>query len=239
MKDSIIKGKKLKNTVVAVGCISMLVIILFSPLNFYLYKFSFYNSLYEKNNVYSVIDREDAKKLTSQVFEFFSSNTPFEEFTLKSRFKYFTENEINHLDDVRILLDRIKIVFWISVAAAILCTAVLYEKKYLFYLKNILKIFIISSAAMAGLMLILYFFGSNFSSLFERFHYIFFPQGNWAFSADALLINIFPFGFFYDFFYRLLTASFAVAVILLVLSAAATALINFFLKKERLKRAGK
>jgi uncharacterized membrane protein len=36
----------------------------------------------------------------------------------------------------------------------------------------------------------------GFDQLFTLFHYIVFPQGNWQFPADSLLIQTFPLAFF-------------------------------------------
>jgi uncharacterized membrane protein len=81
----------------------------------------------------------------------------------------------------------------------------------------------------------LYFFGNNFISLFENFHYIFFPQGNWAFPEGSLIITIFPFGFFYDFFFRLLLSSLLISIILLFAGVAGIILSNRKIRKKTLK----
>ena len=84
----------------------------------------------------------------------------------------------------------------------------------------------ISSTVLICLFILLYFFGNNFWALFDKFHYIFFPQGNWAFPEGSLIITIFPFGFFSDFFFKLITVSLVIAVILLALAIAGTVIAN-------------
>lgn len=189
---------------------------LFSPLTFLVYNFNFYNKLYEKNNVYEILDRSDAEKITRQVFEFFKSGKEFENFKLKGNINYFNDDEIKHLLDVKILLNKIFILFYCCLAAFLLLTLLLYLiiKKTYRFLCNISLVFLISSSVFILLVLLLYFLGSNFSGLFEKFHFIFFPQGNWAFPEGSLIITIFPFGFFYDFFFKIILYSFIMALVL-------------------------
>ena len=80
--------------------------------------------------------------------------------------------------------------------------------------------FLISSSVFIFFVLLLYFFGNNFLELFENFHLIFFPQGNWAFPEGSLIITIFPFGFFYDFFFKLILNSLIIALVLFALGIA-------------------
>jgi uncharacterized membrane protein len=94
-------------------------------------------------------------------------------------------------------------------------------------LKNISLSALISSAILISLFILLYFFGNNFWALFEKFHYIFFPQGNWAFPEGSLIITIFPFGFFSDFFYKLITVALVISVVLLAGAIAGTAVANY------------
>ncbi|MBM3706694.1 MAG: DUF1461 domain-containing protein, partial [Actinobacteria bacterium] len=178
------------------------------------------------------LDKNDVKILTESVFEFFRSNKPFESFQLKSGIDYFNENEISHLNDVRILLNRIMLAFYISAGLFIIVLIFLADKKYLFFLRNIAVIFVISTSAMLFFLISLYILGNNFSGLFKNFHLVFFPQGNWAFPEDALIINIFPFGFFYDFFFRLLSSSFFVSLFLLAFSVPVLVISNKLISKK-------
>jgi len=82
------------------------------------------------------------------------------------------------------------------------------------FLRGISLIFLISSSVFILFVSLLYFFGNNFFELFENFHLIFFPQGNWAFPQGSLIITIFPFGFFYDFFFKLILNSLIIALVL-------------------------
>jgi integral membrane protein (TIGR01906 family) len=190
---------------------------LFAPLSFYVFNFKFYTGLYEKNGVYETIDRGDAVILTNSVIDFFKTGKDFQEFTLKNNLEYFNNDEISHLKDVKILLDKIFILFYSSILLIVILTLFLFEKQIWAFLKNISSIFIIASLVLIILLAILYILANNFSSLFEKFHFIFFPQGNWAFPEGALIITIFPFGFFYDFFAKLITTSLIIAIMILII----------------------
>lgn len=88
-----------------------------------------------------------------------------------------TLEEIKHLEDVHTIFKLIYIVLPILLATIIKSTKqVSYN-----YPKEII-VFLIGS------IIIL----STFSSAFTLFHQIFFPQGNWSFPADSLLIQLYP-----------------------------------------------
>ena len=207
---------KIKNAIVGLNSALLIVILIFSSLTFLVYNFNFYNKLYEKNGVYEVLDRSDTAKITRQVFEFFKSGKEFESFKLKGNFNYFNDNEISHLADVKILLNKIFILFYSCLAIFLILTLILYliTKKIYKFLRGISLIFLISSSVFILFVLLLYFFGNNFFELLENFHLIFFPQGNYAFPEGSLIITIFPFGFLNDFFFKLILTSLIIALVL-------------------------
>jgi len=173
----IIKNTALRRALIALNSVLLIIVLIFSPLAYYLYNFRFYDSLYEKNGVYKTLDKNDVKILTESVFEFFRSNKPFESFKLKSGIDYFKENEISHLNDVRILLNRIMLAFYVSAGLFIIVLILLADKKYLFFLRSTTLIFVISTSVMLFFLISLYILGNNFSGLFENFHLVFFPAG--------------------------------------------------------------
>ncbi|MEA2016146.1 MAG: DUF1461 domain-containing protein, partial [Actinomycetota bacterium] len=127
----------------------------------------------------------------------------------------FTANEISHLYDVRKLLTGIFIIYSGGILLFIIIIVLLMERnaKSIFYSTGL--VFTISSILMIIFITVLYFMGKNFPVLFENFHSIFFPGGNYAFPRGSLIITLFPAGFFYDFFVRLMMASVIISNILL------------------------
>jgi integral membrane protein (TIGR01906 family) len=221
-----IRSNIIKKVFVALCSVFLVIVIIFAPLAYNLYNFRFYNSLYEKNSVYGSIDRQDAQKLTESVFNFFKSGEPFEKFDLKGGLQYFNSNEISHLNDVRVLLSRILLVFYISSMLLIIFALLLIEKNWKAFIKNLSLIMLISSAFVLIFLAALYMLASNFSHLFENFHYVFFPQGNWAFPEGSLIITIFPFGFFYDFFFSLVMSSLIASLVLFAAGLAGIITVN-------------
>jgi integral membrane protein (TIGR01906 family) len=206
----------LRKLIILVGTVSMIVVILFSPLLFYIFNSNYYLALYEKNGVYDHINKDDALKLTGQLFDFFKENKEFKPFVLKNNLPYFTQSEISHLEDVRILFNKIFLAYYICLGLTIVSIASLIEKNKKKFLKSISILLIIPSAILIFLLLLLYLFGQNFLPLFDKFHTIFFPQGNFAFPADSTLITLLPLGFFTDFFEKLVMSASIISFVLIV-----------------------
>jgi len=140
------------------------------------------------------------------------------------------------MEDVRDLLKNIFILFLLSlfIFLVLFIIMIFTDKK-----KNLRKmglVFLWSSAIVLFIFLILYILSSNFSYLFENFHTVFFPQGNYMFSEESLLITLFPFGFFYQYFIRLVISSSIGAILLAVIG---TECIFVQKKQERRLKIGK
>lgn len=195
----IIRNKSIRKTIAVISAICILIIIFLSPLQAYIYDIETYMDLYDNNNVFSIIEKDEAVKLTKGIIGLLKNGDNIEEFKLKSKLPFFTLNEISHLYDVRTLVQKFLTTFYISTLLFIICIILIIQKNYLLFLKNISYIFIFSSCIVIFIILLLYFFSNYFIILFEKFHYIFFPQGNWAFPEGSLLITLLPLNFFYDF----------------------------------------
>ena len=105
----------------------------------------------------------------------------------------YTALEASHLEDVNKVMLMINLTFYVS---WLFCLLVL-----MFYRKNkeqLRKFFryggivTIIEVLLIGLMLLL-----NFEFIFTLFHNVFFPQGNWTFPLNSLLILTFPEAFFF------------------------------------------
>lgn len=106
----------------------------------------------------------------------------------------FTPLEASHLQDVRVVFLIVNYIFYISLIFFI--TIIVYfilSKKY----NLILKWFFIWSIFSLSIILILLFATIfDFTSIFQSFHRIFFPQWNREFAEDSRLITLFPESFF-------------------------------------------
>ena len=189
-------------------------VLFFAPLAIYLFNIDFYDHLYDQNSVYEELDRDDVLVMTNKIFGFFKNrnnlegNIKYADMS-RSSVAFFTENEISHMVDVKDLISKILLLFYGSLIVLIVLLAllVLLERKYKGRFRGTGIVFVISSSAVIFIFIVLYILSMNFSSLFDNFHLIFFPQGNFMFDSNSLLITLFPFNFFYQYFIRLAVSS--------------------------------
>ena len=114
----------------------------------------------------------------------------------KTLSKDFTENETSHMKDVRGIFNAIRILAIIFLAILIIQqvkTKKHKKRKYKELTENIKKASLKSTIILLAIILLSFL---NFSAAFDAFHIIFFPQGNWVFPMDSLLITLFPETFF-------------------------------------------
>lgn len=78
--------------------------------------------------------------------------------------------------------------------------------------KNVL---LYSGALTIMIIAVLFILSLNFDYLFNAFHKTFFT-GNWEFPEDSLLIQLFPFGFFKNYFLRILINSIIFSIIFIL-----------------------
>lgn len=104
----------------------------------------------------------------------------------------YTQAERFHMQDVQKVFNKGNAIFWILGLPIVLTLH--YIKKEKHCIKEILLNSGITLATIIILILLAVIF--NFESIFTVFHTIFFPQGNWQFPMDSLLIQTFPLQFF-------------------------------------------
>lgn len=229
------KNSKIKITLVLINSIFLIIIILFTPLACYVFNLNYYAALYEENNVFSVLNKEDVLNITERIFKYFKYQEELDYLdpSLQVRYSdesisavsYFTPDEVSHLSDVRKLLTKIIILYLSSIILLIICFILLINKNIKIFIKDLGKTFIISSVFILLFIIILYLLGKNFPVLFDNFHLIFFPQGNFTFPESSLIITLFPFGFFYGFFIKIVLSS---AIISAAVLAAGIIFVNIF-----------
>jgi len=202
------KTKKVISSILLILLILNTTLILFlAPFRFYIFNENFYQKEFSNLDIYNKIP--DADKRASDLINFFNDKS-----TLDNQF--YTQDEISHLKDVKKLINKTIIFFYSSVFIEILLLTLLYHKSKVRFKKDIRRIFKTSSAVIIIVSLLIYLLSFKFDFLFTRFHRIFFPQGNWQFSADSNLINLFPQSFFYDFFYQTILISAAISLLIFV-----------------------
>jgi integral membrane protein (TIGR01906 family) len=104
----------------------------------------------------------------------------------------YTSSELSHLEDVKEVMNWMEIAFYVLL---LICTLIVtYYKRNKKMLKNLLRCGGVRTVIAVLLFLAIAYFSFDF--LFTGFHQLFFPQGNWLFPADSLLIQTFPLEFF-------------------------------------------
>ena len=166
---------------------------------------SLYYSEAEKTDANETL--EDAEAYYENVRGFLNNREPLRE--------EFTELETKHMQDVKFLFNLIRSITIVFLVAIIIYTAHLYRenrKKETFLLikdvRNATIITLIIIATLTALVLI------NFSTTFDVFHYVFFPQGNWTFPYTSLLITLFPETFFMNLATKIMIATLTITIIL-------------------------
>ena len=174
--------------------LALFIILIFGSLNFMIFNKDFYYREYTKNNVYSSLPADvDAKNVTDNIMKYFRNTEDL---------KYFTADETSHMQDVKNLIRLMQFIYYGASAASIILFIYCYrrfkEDKFEF-IKVLAKSLLYSSIAAIAVLLVVFLMSVfSFDFLFIGFHHIFFPQGNWMFNPDSLLITLFPQQFFFD-----------------------------------------
>jgi integral membrane protein (TIGR01906 family) len=118
-----------------------------------------------------------------------------------------TAAEKSHLADVKDIMNDLPILFLVLLLVWLTLFSRIKEKR---------KILLYGGLAAAVIPLILY--AVPFDAVFNLFHQIVFPQGNWIFAPDSLLIQIYPIQFFYDAAFRIFGQGFAIGALISLFS---------------------
>jgi len=108
---------------------------------------------------------------------------------------FYTPEENSHIQDIKLLLIQERIIFRYLVILTLLLTIVYWQRRRR---KQTMQLIAnVGRALTVSLLLLLVIVPLTFFQLFNLFHQLFFPQGNWLFDpAASLLIQIYPPEFF-------------------------------------------
>ena len=95
------------------------------------------------------------------------------------------------MSDVKRVMEKVERAFWGVMGVELLLAGYLYRRKELGR-----ALWYGGMMTIGGGVVILGWVLIDFNSLFTVFHLLLFPQGNWQFSFDSLLIRTFPIEFF-------------------------------------------
>jgi uncharacterized membrane protein len=128
--------------------------------------------------------------------------------------KQFTQAELDHMLDVKLLIGKVEWAYFSSLIAVIFSSLIALFIIFTYGRKELLGYFLrkffaqslgFSIIAIIVVSLIGLIFGGLFyDSLFTKFHELFFIDGTWTFSETSLLIVLFPYQFFRNAFFQIL-----------------------------------
>ncbi|MCX6709725.1 MAG: DUF1461 domain-containing protein [Candidatus Woesearchaeota archaeon] len=220
--------KKRSETHAFLGVIfSVVLLFLLFLMNFRILIFNgaYYRSEFRRIGVYDSfykigIDSGAVDSELSKILLFFQGKANLENGLLSGE-------EISHLNDVRILINQGLCLFYLLFLLLLimgLFIALEKNRSFIFYSP---RSAVIIAFAFFGLILAFSFFPHVFERAFVIFHWVFFPQGNWAFPAGSRMLLLFPEQLFRDFLVH--------SSLLFLCEAIALFLAFLLIKRERFK----
>lgn len=199
MKRPKITDKTHDRIIVALFALSLCIIIILGSFNLMIFSKDFYYREYAKNGVYMQLaeNRADAfdkaENVTNNILKYFRNNAELE---------YFSDSEKSHMQDVKHLIRTMQFIYYSAAALSIILFLYAYRRfkdDKLQFIRVLAKSLLYSSIGTAIILISLFLMSVfYFEVVFALFHMIFFPQGNWMFAPDSLLITMFPEAFFFD-----------------------------------------
>lgn len=195
-KDSKEKNKFPEQKTLLILSIIFLVLIIFSA-SFFMVFFNrgFYDKEFKKYGQYDELGTVGVQKTVDYLISYLISAK--KDINQVQELNGFTAEEKAHLEDVRNIINWVKIIGIISLVLLIGAIARLSRLKD--FKQNLKRIFIYGSISTFAVLVILFVISLNFPSFFESFHKLLFPQGNYTFPSNYLLIKLFPEAFFRDY----------------------------------------
>jgi len=182
-----------KKILMFVTILSVFFIILFSSMFSFIYNLNYYEKKYQQYNVYEKFTEEEARNATTNLFGYFRSQTELDN-------SFFNEREASHLNDVKILIQNVNLVYLLSLFLfwGILITVYLVNRKEIVkFFSELLFYSGIFSISVIIVFVLLYFI-TGFDFIFIKFHELFFI-GNYSFNpATSNMKALFPDEFFQD-----------------------------------------
>tara|TARA_Y100000310_G_C20629344_1_gene787722 strand:+ start:821 stop:1384 length:564 start_codon:yes stop_codon:yes gene_type:complete len=126
----------------------------------------------------------------------------------------YASAEISHLEDVKKVMHYTNFLFYgLLLGVTLIFTYHRKKKKELLALLNIS-----GKATVIFLSALLFLALTSFNFLFTVFHQIFFPQGNWMFATDSLIITTFPTPFFTSIAIKIFLLTLPIGILFILVS---------------------
>lgn len=126
----------------------------------------------------------------------------------------YTPSEVAHLQDVKVVIQVASIV-WYVICGLLIAFLIwmLVTKSWAQIRRSFFWGAVLTLLAMIALVVLMIL---SFNSVFEKFHAIFFPKGNWTFTASSGLIRLFPLPLWVNAFAMVAGFALLVSILLIV-----------------------
>jgi integral membrane protein (TIGR01906 family) len=196
-----------------IGILAIPIILIGISFNLTVYDRELYLDLFTKYGVYSNLEGLDAEYMNNEVLDFLNhgADTSLKEF--------FTEREVNHMHDVKRLIDLgASIVHW-ALASLIISISyfIIYEfkniKRATIEPSKILLYGSLATLTVSIILSLLFLFG--FGGAFDNFHKTFFMEGSYSFNPSyEKIVVLYPENIFLDLAIRIFIFSVISSLIL-------------------------
>lgn len=183
----------MKKIILIILILNLTVIAYLTSFNLNAFDEKFYEKEFRKYNVYGEFIDKDIDQINSELILYLRDKED------DYNKELFNAEEIEHLKDVKVLIQKINVFYYLALIIFILLVVALFllDKKYLF--KNLSRILFLSGLlTVFSVLIFLVLAVLDFGNVFTVFHHIFFPGGGWLFNASDNIIKLYPSGFFYD-----------------------------------------
>lgn len=187
------------------GVIALFLVLLILGVYLIFFNQAFYNASFSKYDVQANlgVDTVGLKTLRDGIIYFFMlfrKSLQSEVLIHGTQTVFYTDDELTHMADVK----QIFVVFLIVIIIAFIVFGavlvyLLTRKNKTKYQKAIgIQMIIVPSVFLVLLSVIGISILVDWDATFVLFHKIFFPQGNWSFGWDSLMLKLLPEGIFFD-----------------------------------------
>lgn len=199
--------------------IVIVLLIIHIPLFLYLFNFrlivfneNYYRNEFQKYNVYGEFPAKDINKINHDLLLYLKNDKTQNRVNIN----FFNQKEKEHLLDVKNLIQKSILSFYIVIFDIIILVIILFylmKKK----IKRYIPIILIWGGALNFIDAFIFYLlvKFNFVWIFSLFHRIFFEPGTWVF--DTNIVELYPLGFFYDITAKIVLNTLIMALIVIII----------------------
>ncbi|MFP4111988.1 MAG: DUF1461 domain-containing protein [Candidatus Woesearchaeota archaeon] len=219
------KKKTITNICFFVLVISFSVLLVTSSILNSVYDLSFYEKQFDSLEKVRAVNPFEKTLMVLCYFE--NDNEYIDQSSVVFLDEKFESGEIEHLKDVKLVFFVISFAYDVSLIVSIITLGLALFMIFFHGKKEkqgyFLRKFFLKSLGYSGILVILVFgilgLGAYFSYdfIFDKLHELLFRDGSWIFSENSLLIKLYPYQFFNNFFWKIIKDLFLRVGLLLVL----------------------